>query len=181
MENVNSLLAHLTNPVVQEVIQEWHTLRTSGLIKIPPEGSEGATEMRRTLRDFLNALRDLANEHRMIQLLSDGPNMVKDIPEEMVTEGMQQAESMCLNEGFEEAIYALCLLRRRFRDGIKEETKMIDEIDSVIGLIVPDFLLRDVWYYPETEQQREAMWVTLGALMKALDCHCPEEVKSASP
>lgn len=165
---------HLSNPIVQDVIQEWHTLRTSGAITVPANGTPEGDAMRETMSAFFDAIKALATNHHLALLAEEGPNVFKEIPVDMVNDGIDQAEDMCVKEGFPEAIYALSLLRRRLRDGIKDEQEMIEDMDQVIGLLVPDFRLADVWYHPDTEMQRAQMWTALGEVMKALDAHCPE-------
>ena len=161
------ILPYLSEPVVQDVIQEWDNVRCDSSIVIPEPGTDGAMVLIRCIRGFFSALYDLAKEFSIMEMMNSGHNL--DVESDVVGDTLRQAEDLCCDTFYRESMCALVVLHRRLRARALSESDVIRELNDVVSLLAPGFSLASFWNAPGTEIQRDNVWRTLGEMMSALE------------
>lgn len=155
---------------------EWFVLRASGDVVPPEDGSAGGEALRGAIQGLLDVLRTFIAEHEQHEIMHNG---AATHPEELL-QAHAQAAAMATGLFFAETVVALALLRRKLRDSrltLENEAAVIVEVDRVVALLVPDFSLQAFWQdgpFAGLVELRAQLWVTLGALLEALDRHVPD-------
>lgn len=177
---MQTLLTHLSNPKVQELLAEWYALRTSGEVAVPAVPSPAADDIKDGMHRLFGAIRGFAQDHEVRLTLAELNHLGSPGGGMLATTCLpllDQAESTCCDVAFPDAVVALALLRRKLGAAglhVRDEGAVLAHVDEVVSLMVPGFSLLDLLQEVDTGGDLSAFWVPLTGLMASLDRHCPE-------